>query len=59
MVVVKRPAEIRGYLNNNGPIGYVVDQDTGTEALTRRFTIEYSKEKGTHIVQRYEDDNSK
>ena len=44
---------------NDTPIGYVVDPDTGAETLTHRFSIEYSKEKGTHIVPRYEDGNSK
>ena len=32
------------------PIGYVIDEETKKEILTRRFAIHYSKDKGTHIV---------
>ena len=38
------------FIETNENIGYWVDEDTGEEYLTNRFTISYSKEKGTHIV---------
>ena len=41
------------FFENDSPIGYVVDPETGEETLTNRFSIEYSKEDGTHIVPRY------
>lgn len=38
------------FFMNDVPIGYVIDEETKKEILTRRFAIHYSKDKGTHIV---------
>lgn len=40
-------------------IGVVVDQETGEETKTNRFSISYSKKKGTHIVPRKKEKGEK
>ena len=43
------------FFTHNKPIGYYVNDETGEKTLTKRFSIHYSKEKGTHIVPRKEE----
>lgn len=38
------------FVEHTENIGYFVDMETGKEIPTNRFTIHYSKKKGTHIV---------
>lgn len=40
------------FFTHNKPIGVYKDAETGMETITSYFSIEYSKEKGTHIVPR-------
>ena len=40
-------------------IGVVVDQETGEETETNRFSISYSKKKGTHVVPRNKEKGEK
>lgn len=42
----------RQFFENDSYIGIVVDGDTGEKIRTKYFSVEYSKEKGTHIVPR-------
>lgn len=42
------------FFKHTSPIGYDVDPITKEKTLTSYFSIEYSKEKGTHIVPRKE-----
>lgn len=42
----------RQFFENDSYIGMVVDGNTGEKIRTKYFSVEYSKEKGTHIVPR-------
>ncbi|MFM1581220.1 polymorphic toxin type 50 domain-containing protein [Helcococcus bovis] len=45
------------FITANEYIGYVVDKTTGEKQLTKRFSISYSKKKGSHIVPRRKEEN--